>query len=190
MMLTFDPDAHRYAWCGKPVPNVTSVLSVVGMGEFGYVSEDVLRFARDRGRAVHAATALDDMAELDESSVDPIAVPYLDAWRKFRRETGFTPTAIEQKVYHKIYRYAGTLDREGVFGDADVLLDIKTGTPQRSTGPQTAAYLAARGGKRARYAVFLQQNGKYNLVPHKDRNDLAVFLAALTIYNWKGAGNA
>lgn len=185
--LTFDPIAHVYKVDGRQVPNVTSVLDAAGLNEFGFVGPEVLTFARSRGQAVHAATALDDLGELDEASVDPHAAPYLTAWRRFRRETGFVPTAIEQRVYHVGHRYAGTLDREGVFPQfkSDALLDIKTGAPSATTGPQTAAYLAARGGRRARYAVYLQPDGRYHLHLHKDPNDLAVFLAALTIFNWR-----
>lgn len=184
-MLTFEPVEHRYAWNGKPVPNVTNVLDAAAVNELGFVNDKVLAFTRARGQAVHAATALDDLGDLDEMSVDSYAAPYLAAWRRFRAETGFVPTAVEQRVYHKLYRYAGTLDREGVLGKEDVLLDLKTGVPSAMTGPQTAAYLAARGGKRKRYAVYLQRDGRYHLVAHNDPNDLAVFLAALTIFNWR-----
>lgn len=198
-MLTFEPVAHRYFYDGKPVPNVTSVLESAGFYSFGGASPDALRFARERGQAIHTATELDDRDDLDEDALDPQIAPYLAAWRRFRLQCEFVPTAIEERVYHPRLHYAGTLDRRGtmILGGRrgpvrrKVLLDIKHGVPQRATGPQTAAYLhtlpPVERRAHSRFAVYLQADSRYNLIPHDDAGDFAVFAAALILHNWKAA---
>jgi hypothetical protein len=99
---------------------------------------------------------------------------------------------IEHCLYNADYRYAGTLDRVGDLGGVDVLIDIKTGYEQRATGPQTAAYAACRKAteKLRRFGCYLQADGTYRLVPYKERSDWHVFLACLTLINWRGPRNA
>lgn len=190
--LAFDEAAHEYRWRGAVMPGVTTVLQDAGFYNFG-PDRDALRVALERGRVVHKLTELDDNGTLDEDSVDPALVGYLAAWRLFRSEKHFIPSATEARVVHAYYKYAGTLDATGEMDDLrgrrhKVILDKKTGAEQRTTGYQTAAYLAAlfdqcRLSKAARYGVYLQANGKYELVPYTNDGDLGVFLAALTCYN-------
>lgn len=199
-MLHFDELAHRYYWMGQPVPNVTGVLERAGLYNFGTATREQLEDARELGRAIHKVTELHDRGTLDDASVHPVLVPYLAAWRRFVAETEFEIELIEQRVYNTIYRYAGTLDRAGHMrlpawrGQAKsrALLDIKRGVPQRATGPQTAAYQYCDGSTWRgcqRFAVYLQDDGTYKVEHHNDPNDWSVFLAALSIYNWRGAAN-
>lgn len=187
MRLTFDRPAHRYAIDGVYVPSVTQVLEAERLLYFGGASNESMEYARSLGTAVHSATELDDAGDLDEDSLADVAVPYLSAWRRFRAETGFVPSAIEQRVFHAAYRYAGTLDRLGSLPRAGaVIVDIKTGQPQRATGYQLAAYAAClpiAEQRRKRFGVYLRPDGTYSLTEYKDRGDLSVFLAALTLYN-------
>lgn len=185
MTLKFDAERHEYKWHGRVVPGVTSVLSEAGLLNFGNADDDTLERARERGRIVHKLCELDDKDELVEESVDPALAGYLDAWRRFRRETNFTSAHTEHQVFHKIYGYAGTFDDEGSLRGFDALLDKKTGTPQRATGPQTAAYEAARGKHRRRWGLHLNADGTYQLRPYTESRDITVFLAALTLHNWR-----
>lgn len=187
-MLAFNAERHEYTWDGRRVPGVTSVLQAAGMLNFGNAGEDRLEWARERGRKVHRLCELDAKNDLDEDSVDESFAGYLEADRRFRRETGFVCLYSELRVFHESLGYAGTLDDFGRLGKEDVLLDRKTGKPQRATGPQTAAYLAAlMEGKHKvkRYALHLNADGTYTLHPLRSHTDFAVFCAALTIYNWK-----
>src|SRR5690606_18835965 len=99
------------------------------------------------GQHVHAACHYDDEGDLDEATVHPDVRPYLEGWRLFRREMGFVPLLLETRVYHPIYRYAGTLDRFGLLEHQSgvyVLVDIKTGDPEAAAAAlQTAAYVEA-----------------------------------------------
>jgi len=189
-MLSFDPDRHRYFWDGVPVPSVTRVLQSTRLVDFSGINAEVLAYARSLGTSVHIATALDDTGDLVPESVPDVVAPYLAAWRRFRAECEFVPDRVEHRIFNHAYRYAGTLDRTGRMRKTPVLVDVKTGQPTRAAGYQTAAYLAAlprQEWRRKRFAVHLNPDGTYRLVPYLDRGDLAVFLAALTIHNTIGA---
>lgn len=188
--LQFNAAAHQYTKDGVLVPNVTGVLEPII--DYAGVPSSTLEFARALGTAVHIATELDDGDDLVEESVDPAVRPYLDAWRKFRHDTGFIPTSIEEQVFSSRHWYAGTLDRQGPSpenGD-DSLIDIKTTSKlMPSTGPQLAAYMEAKNYRKSnkikrRYAVQLKPDGTYRLQEYADKADFSVFLACLTLHNW------
>src|SRR5512135_2118575 len=110
-LLTFDAEKHEYRYDGRVVPSVTQVLDVVG--RFKYWDSIEMQEARERGTAVHLITHLYDMDELDPDSVDEIYQPYLNAYIKFKRESGIVILESEQQVWHGKYEFAGTLDRVG-----------------------------------------------------------------------------
>lgn len=184
-MLDFNDDLHQYTYEGVIVPSVTQVLKSAGLyPDFSVIPPNVLEWKRNLGTQVHAATELDDMDNLGD--YDQQISGYIDSWRKFKTDTGFKPVNIEQRVFHKQYRYAGTLDRTGVLDSKDVLVDIKTGEIDLVVvGPQTAAYAQACGFKGKRYAIRLLPDGKYKLVSCTNKMDFQVFLNALNLYNWR-----
>lgn len=186
--LKFDATTHRYTLGGKHLPSVTQVLQL--LDQFEDVSPAVLEAARERGTHVHAVTELDDRDELDESSVNVALAPYLAAWRKFRADTGFVPTHIEDRVAHRHLGYAGTLDRMGTLRGRPALVDIKSGLKPKSVGAQTAAYLEAwmltSGARRrpVRYCVQLNPEG-YRLHVLDDPADWPLFVSCLNVHNWR-----
>ncbi len=189
MSLIFKEEGHRYYWNDIEIPSVTTIIE--SLTDFFVIPAHVLKAAAERGTAVHLATELYDLDDLDEKTLDPILIPYLEAWKKFLADTGFVSEHIELRVYHDKYRYAGTLDRAGLMGKKKVLLDIKSGTV---TGPQfdvqTSAYYEATkamgiGDYKYRYDVQLKPDGTYRLHPHTDRMSFSVFLSCLQIYNWR-----
>lgn len=182
--VTFDESTHQYTCGGVIVPSVTQILKAAGLyPDFSKIDPEVMEWKRNLGTQVHAATELDDMDNLGD--YDFQIDGYLFAWRKFKAETGFTPMHIEQRVYHKQHKYAGTLDRIGVFGSRGALVDIKTGQADLITvGPQTAAYAEAFGYNGKRCAVQLM-DGKYKMVECKNKMDWQIFLNCLNLYRWK-----
>jgi hypothetical protein len=204
--ITFDPAIHAYSIDGIRVPSVTQCLKACG-----FIEERGDEYAMKRGEYVHEATALDDMGRLDESTLDPVILPYVQAWRKFRKDSGFKPVKIEWIVGHPVYRYAGKLDREGEMQNDNWILDIKTGGEADWHPLQTALYAVAAEYmdgdvtiKRAavylrdngsysdvtikRAAVYLRDNGTYVLDTdnHKNPADRADGLAAVRICHRKG----
>lgn len=194
--LTFDPKTHTYALKGLPIPSVTQVIA--GTQDFLGVSEEVLEAARERGHLVHEAAAKYDCSGhlMLAARGRPEILAYLKAWVKFREDTGFDPLVIEEPVYSFRHRFAGTVDRVGWLRGTMVVLDIKTAaSPGRlhpAVGLQLAAYEHAHNTgqdrlpkAKARYAVQLRPDGKYTLTQYTDKADLSVFLACLTLHNWR-----
>lgn len=201
-MLEFDRPSHTYRLDGLPVPNVTSVTDA--LSSYAGVPAEVLRRKAEIGEAVHYATELDDGNDLDDASLPDEIRGYVGAWRRFKADTGFAATFIEQPVASKLYRYAGTLDRIGVFHrhkrvrpNTLCLLDLKTTYAiLPAVGPQTAAYAQAwnesaspRLRATRRFAVQLDTDGTYRLHECDDVTDLSVFLAALALKNWRQRHN-
>lgn len=186
-VLTFDEAAHAYALDGAPMLSVTQVLEGVGIIDYSGLPEHIRERALARGRAVHVATHYDDEGALDEATVAPGVTGYLEAWRRFRRESGFVPELIEHRGFHQQYPYAGTLDRTGRLANgSEVLLDIKSGTAEWWVRVQLAAYAAffEHPRKWRRMSVELHGDGTYRNEEFPCRgwqSDFNVFLAALTV---------
>jgi hypothetical protein len=181
--LEFDEEKHLYILGDRELLNVTRVLP-----------DDKRRvdpFYLQRGKLVHLATALFDHDELDEDSLDERIRPYLDAYVKFKRETGFEPKEIELPLYHPKYLYAGTIDRIGKLNGSQDLIDLKTGGKAKDDELQLAAYweLCRVSYIKIRrvFDLYLHENGTYNLVPPETSPKLLlpVFLASLTVARWK-----
>ena len=188
MGLTFDREQHLYALDGQPLPSVTQILEATGVCDYSYLPPATRRMALGRGSAVHSATQFDDEGDLDEAGLDDELVPYLSAWRRFRAETGFTPDLIEYQDWHRTYRYAGTLDRRGVFPDGSkAILDIKTNSSEGWVRLQLAAYADFFPDTRTyrRICVEVRKDTTYRVIEFPAAHhtaDFGRFLACLTVY--------
>jgi hypothetical protein len=232
-MLTFKPNPiHEYYWNGVRVPSVTEILDDVGIVDYSSIPFGVREMALQRGSDVHTATHYDDENDLefDEElwlaneigyereyqrtgrGVAPTRAGYVAAWRKFRRETGFTPDLIEHKGYNEAYRFAGTLDRMGTYlapsvyspvnevrtiqaSQPDILIDIKCGDAPQWTRLQLAAYASFFQSPRrfTRVAVELHKDNTYRLFRWEGKDwqaDFNAFVACLMVYNMKREFNA
>src|SRR5271170_6005235 len=109
-MLEFDAATHRYTWDDKPVPGVTQVIRSALGDPFVGVPSHVLEHKRQIGVAAHKACELDALGKLDESTVHPAVLPYLEAWRAFVREAGFRIDETERRIHSELFGYAGQLD--------------------------------------------------------------------------------
>jgi len=187
--IVLDLDSHVYSANGVKLPGVSEVLKP--LVDFSHVPPALLKFACDRGTAVHRAVELYHApGGLDETTLDDEVRPRFHAYLKFLEESGgFVPTFSEYIVHHTGLGYAGKLDLFGAFGDGTTaLIDIKTGSIEAVAGYQLAAYLAALACEfpaavmARRYALFLGVE-QYNLVPFTSARDWAMFQSHLVI--WK-----
>lgn len=195
-MLEFDPAAHRYTFDGKPVPNVTNILA----SESPYKGLDpaMLEIARQKGQHVHRMIELDLSGALDEATLPEWMKPALTQWRQFVADTGFAVEESEFRVFHPVYRYAGTLDLFGNMNGGPVLIDLKRSfLAGHVTGLQTAAYLEALSAmmkqdnrkegqivaSARRFALRLREDSRYNMIEFTDKLDRTDFLAALALHN-------
>jgi hypothetical protein len=133
--------------------SVTQILKAEGFIDTTYYTE----YGRERGSFVHLACHYDDIGDLDEYTLDPEIKPYLDAYRRFKAESGFIVERSESPMMSTKYLYAGTPDKVGAFPSGNI--------------------------KRA--AVELHNDGSYRLIPYTDRNDVNIWLAVLAVFNWK-----
>ena len=188
-MFTFDETRHLYTLDGRPLLSVTQILERSGIVDYSFLPPATRNMALARGSAVHLATALDDEGDLDEAALDPILLPYLEGWRKFRRDTGFSPDQIEHRGFHPQHKYAGTKDRRGTFpGKSSRFdLDIKCGQAQPWVWLQLAAYQALEPEPRTKlpYVVELPGDGTWREYPRPANWNFDLyfnyFLSCLTV---------
>lgn len=194
-MFEFDAATHCYTLDGHELPSVSKIISP--LVDWSMVPADVLEYARDRGERVHKACELWDKDDLDESSVSDDIRGYLDAWIKFRAETGFTPLFVEERLHHPLHRYAGTPDVGGTMLKKRVprfcLIDRKaTAAIHCAVRVQTAGYeglVRATSPKLAdidRHSIQLRADGTYRFSPeYRDPDDWKTFLSLLNVARFK-----
>lgn len=194
MSLAFNDERHEYRYSGTVVPGVTSLIERAY--DFSNVPDSIMEYKSALGKAVHKACELEDLGTLDESTVATVVLPYLSAYRKFKAEAGYIEWhGIEERVYHPVHRYAGTLDRRGWIGGDYGIADLKTSsTVHKACGLQLAGYQEAHKGDPdlhvkkpdwKRWVIHLKPDGKYQLVPFNDPMDWPTFVSCLTWANWK-----
>lgn len=192
-VLAFEAETHTYrlhdaatpaAW-GQLVPSVTQVLHLVGLVDDRWYREE----HRTRGRYVHKMIAYEEREGLDEASVDERLAGYLAGYRKFLADAQPGPCVLlETPLADPIRGYAGTPDQIRLLNGRLALIDHKTGSADSWHPLQSAAYVALyrlhTGDDKPvdRHTLYLKPNGTYRLSePHRDRNDLKVFYAALAV---------
>lgn len=197
-MLEFDNDKHEYKINGVPHPSVTQIIQEAGLSGYSQCNQEAMEAAGKFGTACHIGTELWDKGRLDMKTVDNYILLYLEAWKKFRKEFNFTPSAIEWKGYHQKFLVPGTIDRVGLLNGVNSIIDIKTSVQfPKYLGLQTAGYKEIYNSNHKskeekvyrRYGVLLKPNGDYVLQECKDKTDWSVLLSAKSIYQWKQNNN-
>jgi len=187
MTLTYDDKNHIYRVDGAIYPSVTQILNDMGMTDFSAVPADVLERAQKFGTAVHKATELYDVQDLDFKNLDTAVVPYIEAWAKFKDDYKVRILQIEKAGFDSTFRYAGRVDRLGKIGDLGALIDIKTSTALApATAIQTAAYARMfEPFQFERYGVQLKNDGTYAVTHYNAYGDLSLFLSAVSLWWWR-----
>ena len=194
--LTFDAETHIYRHLGVVVPSVTTILAGVRLVDFSRARASVLEEARIRGTAVHAAVQYDCEGTLDDSTLDAFVEGYVEAARSWRRCAQFDPIAVEYRVFHPGYEYAGTTDLIGYLDGQPAVVDWKTGRATDAVADlQLAAYAAAlryspppewfavaKSSPIQRLAVELSDDGSFRVHRYTRPTEFALFLQALSIY--------
>ena len=181
MEIRFDEKKHEYWFGEERIISVTTVLREAKLFDY----KGTMMMAADKGTAIHTITELDDAGQLPNEIVNPI-VPYLDGWRRFKDESKCELVATEESVYHRIYKYAGKLDRRVRLNGREAVIDIKTGLQAPWHPIQTSLYARCFDRHMDRYCLYLPGNGDYRLIEHKNHDeDWSVGKAAILIVNWK-----
>lgn len=189
-VLTFDSETHTYRVGDEIIPSVTQILKDIGLIDTTHFKPE----HSERGTTVHEATQFWDETGMEDDTIPEELLGYLEGWKKFREETGFTPSHIEQPLY-STQGYAGTVDRIGKTHKINpILLDIKSGPPQPWHRLQLAAYaLMVKSELRIPiwecWGVHLKKDGKYSVETYRSIDNSADWLAVLRVYQLKqGAG--
>lgn len=152
--VDFDADSHVYTYNGQHWPSITQILKAEGFIDTSHYDT----WSRDKGAMVHLAVKYHIFEELDEDRLDPVIIPYLDAFKRFKEESGLIVTQSEMPGVNTVHRYAGTPDIIGCF--------------PKPTGAR-------------RFALELHPDGKYKLIPYTEQNDFNVWISAVSCHYWK-----
>lgn len=146
--INFDEVTHTYADpdTGVVVPSVTQVLDAMTGPKF-YPDNG----SRELGHLIHKMYERLDLGTLIPAFyTDPLHLEYLDQYKCFHTDFYIGFSGIEQRIYNKELRYAGTADRVGYYKDipftergSRFIADIKTGSTMANANLQTAAYAMA-----------------------------------------------
>jgi len=178
---------HIYSVDGQKMPGVSEIMDAAGIIDKRWYNERACL----RGTYVHKAVELYHTTGLNLNSLDSEVAPFFNGYMEFLKDSDFKPVIVEKLSYSPLYMYCGTPDLIGYLNGELVLIDIKSGNIPKWAAIQTAAYKELFGntieGKpiTKRMALQLKANGRYNLKIYRSRLDLDVFLAALTVYNFK-----
>jgi len=181
MRGTFDSVTHTYRIDGKIVPSNTQILKEAGLVDVTWYNQH----GRDRGSAVHLACHLLDEDALNWETLDAELVPYVRAYEKFKKESGFVPDLIEVPMYNYPHRYGTTVDRTGMLNGREILLELKSGGVEPWCALQLSLQNECLPKKLPRFALQIKSDGTYRLHEFKDPNDRNVALSAAAIVHWK-----
>ena len=151
--VVYNKEGHLYSDGSSLLPSVTHILQSEGFIDATWFND----YVRDRGSNIHLACHLDDINDLDEDTVGEVERPYLEAYRKFKRESGFVVEESEVPKANLKLMFAGTPDRLGHFPS----------------------------GSLRRAGLELHANGTYRLFPFTDKQDISIWRACLACYFWK-----
>lgn len=211
----FDEDSHIYSiergyGRGKietiEIPGCTRVIDTGGWDTYANVREDILERKSAIGREVHRATVLYDRGVLDWKTLDPRVAPYVAGWKYFRDLTGFVPILSEHLAVCEVHRrrfglridcFGKTGFRAGYKRGIETIVEKKcTVAKARRHDLQTAGYaigLPKRGVKsafarflsRRRMIVYLKPKGDPDIHECDRREDYEIFMALLTVTEFK-----
>lgn len=185
---------------GLRVASVTEMMKAVGLAEgFDMIDPEVLEHARLRGERIHAITdAIDNDMLWDDDPLDEELAPYIQAYMKFKEETGFVVERSEHVVVSASYYYAGTLDRTGYFTklrvpeEQEFVGDLKAvAMVSPVTRIQTAAYGHAYSeqegrGNLGRFSLQLKNDTTYRLeIYDRAQEDMAIWLSCVRLAHFK-----
>lgn len=186
----FEETAHAYCYQGRKLPSVTQILKPISEPFYRMIDPVTLKNAADRGSAIHECLEYLVQDDLEESSILPDWVPYIDAFKAFCQ--AFNPVFISTELKLACPDFAGTIDVVCTIDSETWVIDYKTTkTLLPGVALQTAAYeLLARGsgkfGKKLlrRGALQLKDDGTFKFEKYTDLKDYETFEYLLKINQW------
>lgn len=188
--LSFDDGPHIYRLNGIQIPSVSAIMEPLSHAEYGSIDENTLNRAANKGTIIH--NAIENWLKFGIDDEDPEYAGYFNGFREWwgKRKPEFI--ASEFRVYHKLMRYAGTIDLLAVIEGKLTLVDFKTTYRliEKNCGIQLEAYaqaLASHGIKvEEKRILHIQKDGKWEdpQFPSKDPNRWRVFGSLKNVYDY------
>ncbi len=187
--ITLNEVTHQYFHkSGRELISVTTAFERVGITDFSKVPFDIIEPARVLGDMVHEIAMYYGLGVLDEDSVDPSLLGYLEGIKKFFDIEVGEVVAIEKPIFSLTHGFAGTPDI--IYRDKKNRLrcdDYKSALkPHKACKWQTAPYAFAyekmhkeRIDKRR--GIHFTKDGGYQIDDHNNplRRDFDEFLSIL-----------
>lgn len=177
LQFRFDRDIHAYfdLTTGDVFPHITGMLEAAGWIDDRWYTEE----SCERGQAVHDLTAEFDLGVLEVASCESPYRGYVLGHVEAMRIIRPTFSKVEEPIVHPVFRFGGRPDRAASrFYGLKAVVEIKTGQAEKAHQIQTAlqAILEADdfhlpAERVARFALYLQPNGRFKLVEHPNRAD-------------------
>jgi len=163
---------------GVRYPTVSDILQKEEFIDNHFFTEQ----GAENGTRRHLACYLDDMNDLDEDSVDEDDLPYLEAWRQLKKDTGIVIVQGEKRDFNHIYKYCGKPDTIVMFDGHKEVWDRKTGKREPWHRFQIGGYIGLYDDVFYGRCVYLQDNGLFKLGERYGRKDREDFLTILKTY--------
>ena len=190
---------------GEEVPRVTEVLKIIAKGEAfdnwlrnkGKSSENLLTTAGDIGSSLHKHLETIGLGkEIDTKDISTLEEKWLAEFYIWQEENVDSFVETEGRVWHKVDKYAGTLDSLVKLKDGRIaVLDYKTTKYIYDTHElQVVAYVKAyeeMSGIKIDTAFILNfsQEDKKKLLSVKEVKDIPaqyeIWIHALKLWKWK-----
>ena len=185
----FDEQTHTY-WLGEErLPGPSELFKHFGLVDTQWYAPG----SAQRGKAIHAAIAIYCRGELEKYEIDPVCLPYMEAWKKFVADTGYKSDVCETPMYNPIYRFACIPDDFGQMDGDTWVIDRKTGASHWTARLQlTAQALCAQTFYKdeqlipKRATLEIKADGTYKLRQFSDENwqtDRNDFLSLVTTWH-------
>jgi len=161
------------------VPSVTQIVNSV-LGEPLYGTEWHLR----RGAMLHKAISLHLQGKLNEKTIDARILPHFESAKKAIRDLNLSQYIfVETKLYHHLYQFSGTPD----VITSDAIIDWKSSHSETSEA-QLGGYVLLAETQKIHIKKCIEivlEDDRYVITEYKPSRGKSLFLACLTIYNWR-----
>ena len=166
--LIFYQSNHSYEVDGLKLPSVSEIIRFLSREIYANATQFQLDNAADRGTRVHqACEGIDRYGSCEvDAEIEPYVMAYMDFLRKYKPKWSM----IENSFCDLEAGYAGTLDRYGLIGEKNTIIDIKSNSaikPVLVTAQLNGyAGLLRKNGYQvdAIASLHLKKDGKYSYV--------------------------
>ena len=185
-MLEYNDKDHTYFLEGTELPSVTTLLRDCGIINTAFYTGA----GADNGTRRHLLTELYDKDTLDWGTVAEEDLPYLNGWIQAKEDLNMEIQGIEQRMYHELLSFAGTIDRLATVGGKPTIIDIKTGQKAKWHELQLILYglmTANNDQKPNLMTIYLKKTGKYTIQEYDYTNERYA-MSAVRVSQWKRRG--